>query len=70
MTPNLTDATTDLPPDLRDPASHIHRAFTAVLRDLNKLNTFVRAAEHRSFTKAALELRDQAFGGEQKDQGA
>ena len=57
MKPNPTDATPDSRPDFRDPASHIHRAFTAVLRDLNKLNTFVRAAEHRSFTKAALELR-------------
>src|SRR3954469_16452407 len=32
-------------------------AFTAALRDLNKLNTFVRVAQHRSFTKAAAELR-------------
>src|SRR3954466_5529128 len=32
-------------------------AFTAVLRDLNKLNTFVRVAQWRSFTKAAAELR-------------
>ncbi|MEW6451565.1 MAG: LysR family transcriptional regulator [Pseudomonadota bacterium] len=31
--------------------------FTAALRDLNKLNTFVRVAQHRSFTKAAAELR-------------
>jgi DNA-binding transcriptional LysR family regulator len=31
--------------------------FTAALRDLNKLNTFVRVAQHRSFTKAATELR-------------
>jgi DNA-binding transcriptional LysR family regulator len=31
--------------------------FTAVLRDLNKLNTFVRVAQCRSFTKAAAELR-------------
>src|SRR5436305_103019 len=30
---------------------------TAVLRDLNKLNTFVRVAQHQSFTKAAAELR-------------
>jgi DNA-binding transcriptional LysR family regulator len=30
---------------------------TAVLRDLNKLNTFVRVAQCRSFTKAATELR-------------
>ena len=30
---------------------------TAVLRDLNKLNTFVRVAQCRSFTKAAAELR-------------
>jgi DNA-binding transcriptional LysR family regulator len=29
----------------------------AVLRDLNKLNTFVRVAQRRSFTKAAAELR-------------
>ncbi len=28
-----------------------------VLRDLNKLNTFVRVAERRSFTKAAADLR-------------
>src|SRR5215475_4166835 len=32
-------------------------SFTAVLRDLNKLNTFVRVAQRRSFTKAAAELR-------------
>jgi DNA-binding transcriptional LysR family regulator len=32
-------------------------SFTAALRDLNKLNTFVRVAQHRSFTKAAAELR-------------
>ncbi len=32
-------------------------SFTAVLRDLNKLNTFVRVAQCRSFTKAAAELR-------------
>src|SRR4030088_387712 len=32
-------------------------AVTAVLRDLNKLNTFVRVAQRRSFTKAAAELR-------------
>ena len=31
--------------------------FTAPLRDLNKLNTFVRVAQRRSFTKAAAELR-------------
>lgn len=29
----------------------------AALRDLNKLNTFVRVAERRSFTKAATDLR-------------
>ena len=32
-------------------------AFTAALRDLNKLNTFVRVAQCQSFTKAAAELR-------------
>ncbi len=32
-------------------------SFTAALRDLNKLNTFVRVAQRRSFTKAAIELR-------------
>src|SRR6476469_7899834 len=32
-------------------------AFTAALKDLNKLNTFVRVAQHGSFTKAAAELR-------------
>src|SRR5262244_1850525 len=32
-------------------------SFTAALRDLNKLNTFVRVAQRRSFTKAATELR-------------
>jgi DNA-binding transcriptional LysR family regulator len=32
-------------------------ALTAALRDLNKLNTFVRVAQRRSFTKAAAELR-------------
>ena len=34
-------------------------SFTAALRDLNKLNTFVRVAQRRSFTKAAIELRTQ-----------
>src|SRR3981081_3997493 len=32
-------------------------SFTAALRDLNKLNTFVRAAQRRSFTHAAADLR-------------
>ena len=32
-------------------------SFTAALRDLNKLNTFVRVAQRRSFTSAAAELR-------------
>jgi LysR family transcriptional regulator for bpeEF and oprC len=32
-------------------------SFNAPLRDLNKLNTFVRVAQRRSFTKAAAELR-------------
>jgi LysR family transcriptional regulator for bpeEF and oprC len=32
-------------------------SFTAALRDLNKLNTFVRVAQRRSFTLAAAELR-------------
>jgi DNA-binding transcriptional LysR family regulator len=32
-------------------------SLTAALRDLNKLNAFVRVAERRSFTKAAAELR-------------
>jgi DNA-binding transcriptional LysR family regulator len=32
-------------------------SLTAALRDLNKLNTFVRVAQRRSFTKAAAELR-------------
>jgi DNA-binding transcriptional LysR family regulator len=32
-------------------------SFTAALRDLNKLNTFVRVAQRRSFTQAAAELR-------------
>jgi DNA-binding transcriptional LysR family regulator len=32
-------------------------SFTAALRDLNKLNTFVRVAQRRSFTNAAAELR-------------
>jgi len=31
-------------------------SLTAALRDLNKLNTFVRVAERRSFTKAAADL--------------
>lgn len=30
---------------------------TAALKDLNKLSTFVRVAERRSFTKAAEDLR-------------
>jgi LysR family transcriptional regulator for bpeEF and oprC len=32
-------------------------SLTAALRDLNQLNTFVRVAERRSFTKAAADLR-------------
>jgi DNA-binding transcriptional LysR family regulator len=32
-------------------------SLTATLRDLNKLNTFVRVGERRSFTKAAADLR-------------
>lgn len=32
-------------------------SFTAALRDLNKLNTFVKVAQRRSFTNAAAELR-------------
>src|SRR5215813_2194160 len=32
-------------------------SLTAALRDLNKLNTFVRVAERRSFTRAAVDLR-------------
>src|ERR1700716_1509382 len=32
-------------------------SFTAALRDLNKLNTFVRVAQRRSFTHAAADLR-------------
>jgi DNA-binding transcriptional LysR family regulator len=32
-------------------------SFTAALRDLNKLNTFVRVAQRRSFTQAAADLR-------------
>jgi DNA-binding transcriptional LysR family regulator len=32
-------------------------SLTAALRDLNKLNAFVRVAERRSFTKAAVDLR-------------
>jgi LysR family transcriptional regulator for bpeEF and oprC len=32
-------------------------SFTAALRDLNKLNAFVRVAERKSFTKAAADLR-------------
>jgi LysR family transcriptional regulator, regulator for bpeEF and oprC len=32
-------------------------SLTAALRDLNKLNAFVRVAERRSFTKAAADLR-------------
>lgn len=32
-------------------------ALTAALRDLNKLNAFVRVAERRSFTRAAADLR-------------
>ena len=32
-------------------------SLTAALRDLNKLSTFVRVAERRSFTKAAADLR-------------
>src|SRR3954464_1533322 len=32
-------------------------SLTVALRDLNKLNAFVRVAERRSFTKAAADLR-------------
>ena len=32
-------------------------SLTAALRDLNKLNTFVRVGERLSFTKAAADLR-------------
>ena len=32
-------------------------SLTAALRDWNKLNTFIRVAERRSFTKAAADLR-------------
>jgi LysR family transcriptional regulator, regulator for bpeEF and oprC len=32
-------------------------SLTAALRDLNKINAFVRVAERRSFTKAAADLR-------------
>src|SRR5258705_5259721 len=32
-------------------------SLTAALRDLNKINTFVRVAERRSFTRAAADLR-------------
>jgi DNA-binding transcriptional LysR family regulator len=32
-------------------------SLTAALRDLNKINAFVRVAERRSFTKAAVDLR-------------
>ncbi len=32
-------------------------SLTAALRDLNKLNTFVRVAERKSFTRAATDLR-------------
>jgi DNA-binding transcriptional LysR family regulator len=32
-------------------------SLTAALRDLNKLNAFVRVAQRRSFTKAAVDLR-------------
>jgi DNA-binding transcriptional LysR family regulator len=32
-------------------------SYTAALRDLNKLNTFVKVAQRRSFTSAAAELR-------------
>ena len=31
-------------------------SLTAALRDLNKLNTFVRVAERRSITRAAADL--------------
>jgi DNA-binding transcriptional LysR family regulator len=42
------------PPDARKGRE---LSLTAALRDLNKLNAFVRVAERRSFTKAAADLR-------------
>src|SRR5438045_9683331 len=41
----------------RKSAERPDMSFTAPLRDLNKLNTFVRVAQRQSFTKAAAELR-------------
>jgi hypothetical protein len=36
-------------------------SLTAALRDLNKINAFVRVAERRSFTKAAVDLRTTVY---------
>jgi DNA-binding transcriptional LysR family regulator len=41
----------------REPRKGREISLTAALRDLNKLNAFVRVAERRSFTKAAADLR-------------
>ena len=42
---------------LREARKSREISLTAALRDLNKLNAFVRVAERRSFTKAAADLR-------------
>jgi DNA-binding transcriptional LysR family regulator len=47
----------NLNPDFPDGPEERQMSFTAALRDLNKLNTFVRVAQRLSFTKAAAELR-------------
>jgi DNA-binding transcriptional LysR family regulator len=44
-------------PPPRDPRKGREISLTAALRDLNKLNAFVRVAERGSFTKAAADLR-------------
>ena len=45
-------------------------SLTAALRDLNKLNAFVRVAERRSFTKAAAGPAHDALGHQQAYEGA
>ena len=55
--PRLTDPCLSNLIACRNRLNGVAMSFTAALRDLNKLNTFVRVAQRRSFTKAAAELR-------------
>jgi DNA-binding transcriptional LysR family regulator len=53
----LQDTRKLMPMTPREPRQGREISLTAALRDLNKLNAFVRVAERRSFTKAAADLR-------------